>query len=226
MRNIGMIVAVEIDAVLKEYGEPIKVIEESGYLIHHYKLNDNNLYVIHSGAGEIAAAMTTQFLITQFKTDLIVNFGVVGGLNKKMSLSKTCIVENIVHYDFDTSDVDNCEPCRYLDYPSIFIPTTEKLVKKATAIAPTLQRVICASGDKFIADENKKMALNKLYKADICEMEAAGIVLTCNKNDVPCILIKTVSDVVSGGVEEFKKSFDESARICIDITNQIISSLF
>jgi len=225
MRNIGMIVAVEIEAVLKEYGEPIRVIEESGYLIYQYKLDDNNLYVIHSGAGEIAAAMTTQFLITKLNTDLIVNFGVAGGLNGKMKLSKTCIVEKIVHYDFDTSEADNCEPCRYLDYPSIFIPTTKELVKKATTIIPTLSSVICASGDKFIADENKKIELNKLYNADICEMEAAGIVLTCNKNDVPCILIKTVSDAVSGGVEEFKKSFDESARICIDITNQIVSNI-
>ena len=32
-----------------------------------------------------------------------------------------------------------------------------------------------------------------------CEMEAAGIVLTSNRNRVPCLLIKIVSDSVSGG---------------------------
>ena len=55
-------------------------------------------------------------------------------------------------------------------------------------------------------------------------MEAAGIVLTCNRNKVPCLLIKTVSDSISGGAEEFFYAVDESARVCMEITHKIISS--
>ena len=50
--------------------------------------------------------MTTQFLISKFDVDLIVNFGVVGGLTPEMELAKTCIVESVIHYDFDTSEAD------------------------------------------------------------------------------------------------------------------------
>jgi len=53
-------------------------------------------------------------------------------------------------------------------------------------------------------------------------MEAAGIVLTCNKNKIPCLLIKTVSDSITSGVSEFKNQINESARICIEITNKIL----
>ncbi|MGL5558118.1 MAG: 5'-methylthioadenosine/S-adenosylhomocysteine nucleosidase [Paraclostridium dentum] len=224
MKNIGMIVAVEIDAVLNEFGTPIQELKFTGYSVYQYKLGKHNLFVIHSGAGEIAAAMTTQFLISKFNVDLIVNFGVVGGLTYEMKLARTCIVESVVHYDFDTSEADGCEIGRYLEYPNIHIPATKEIVSKAIEIEPTLKKVICASGDKFIAKKDRKEELHNIYKAEICEMEAAGIILTCNKNKIPCLLIKTVSDSITGGVNEFKNSINESARICIEITNKILSN--
>ena len=53
---------------------------------------------------------------------------------------------------------------------------------------------------------------------------AAGIILTCNKNKIPCLLIKTVSDSIAGGTIEFKNAINESARICMEITNKIINN--
>lgn len=223
MKNIGMIVAVEIEAVLNKYGEPSEL-KYPGFKIYEYKIEDKNLYVIHSGAGEIAAAMATQFLISQLQVEFIVNFGVVGGLTEEMSLARTCVVESVVHYDFDTTDADDTEVGRYLQYPSVYIPTTKEVLDKALIIEPELKSVICASADKFIGSEEKKRELHNRFKADICEMEAAGIVLTCNRNKVPCLLIKTVSDSISGGAEEFFSAVNESARICMEITHKIIST--
>lgn len=219
-----MIVAVEIEAVLNKFGIPIQELKFAGHVVYQYKLGEQELFVIHSGAGEIAAAMATQFLISQFNVDLIVNFGVVGGLTHEMALARTCIVESVVHYDFDTSEADGCEVGRYLDYPSVYISTTKEILDKALEIEPSLKKVICASGDKFIGKKEKKEELHNTYKADICEMEAAAIVLTCNKNKIPCLLIKTVSDSISGGASEFRSAVNESARICLEITNKIMNS--
>lgn len=223
MKNIGMIVAVEIEAVLNKYGKPSEL-KYPGFKIYEYKIEDKNLYVIHSGAGEIAAAMATQFLISQLQVEFIVNFGVVGGLTEEMSLARTCVVESVVHYDFDTTDADDTEIGRYLQYPSVYIPTTKEVLEKALIIESDLKPVICASADKFVGSEEKKRELHNRFKADICEMEAAGIVLTCNRNKVPCLLIKTVSDSISGGAEEFFSAVNESARICMEITHKIIST--
>ncbi len=223
MKNIGMIVAVEIEAVLNKYGKPSEL-KYPGFNVYQYEIEDKNLYVIHSGAGEIAAAMATQFLISQLKVEFIVNFGVVGGLTEEMALARTCIVESVIHYDFDTSDADGTDIGRYLEYPSVYIPTTKGILDKALTIEPALKSVICASADKFVGSEEKKRELHTKFKADICEMEAAGIVLTCNRNKVPCILIKTVSDSISGGAEEFFSAVNESARVCMEITHKIISS--
>jgi adenosylhomocysteine nucleosidase len=189
MKNIGMIVAIEIDAVMDKFGMPVQELQFTGYTVFQYKLGEHNLFVISSGVGQIAAAMATQFLISKLNVDFIVNFGVVGGLTQEMTLTKTCIVESVVHYDFDTSDIYDCCVGRYPDYPSVYIPTTKEIVDKAIEIEPTLKKVICASGDKFISSKEKKEGLHDMFNADICEMEAAGVVLTCNRNKVPCMLI-------------------------------------
>lgn len=225
MKRIGMIVAVEIKAVLDKYGSALEEKNVAGYRVLEYKTPDYELVILNCGAGEIAAAAGTQYLISAYNVDMIVNFGVVGGLTEEMGKTKTAIVEKIVHYDFDTSAIDHCEVGRYVQYPDVYIPVDAYLFNKAREMYPELKPVICASADKFVADPEAKRALNRQYGAEICEMEAAGIALTCDRNHVPCLMIKVVSDGITGGAEEFSQTIDEAAAICIEIVNEVIGAL-
>lgn len=225
--KIGMIVAVsdEINAMLIEMGEPIDMITSDGFDIRRYSVGGNDLYVAKSGAGEIYAAAATQLLISKYGAELIVNFGICGGLTPEMSLCRTCVVEKTVHYDYDASAVDGVEQCRYLDLPDIYIPASARLVELAVSVMPELERVICASADKFVADPEKKKELHERFGASICEMESAGILLTANRCGVPALLIKAVSDSVSGGAEEFERMACESARACVRTMMAVIDSI-
>lgn len=225
MKRIGMLVAVEIESVLSRYGTPGETKHYPGYTIFTYENEGYTLFVLNSGAGQVAAAAGVQFLISELKVELIVNFGVVGGLTPEMAQTSTCVVERVVHYEFDTSPIDNCEVGRYLDYPDIYLPATPELVKKAQEIFPELTPVTCASGDKFVDSAEAKTALHEQFGADICEMEAAAVVLTCNRNRIPCLLIKTVSDGLTGGAEEFTTGLLRTSDICLQITDRIIKEL-
>ena len=225
MKNIGMIVAVEMDTVLSRYGRAAEVERRGGFEVHRYENEDYTLNIVNSGAGEIAAAAATELLIAAYGAELIVNFGVVGGLSEDRALARTVVVESVVHYDFDTSAWDGCEPGRYLAYPTPFIPTTPELVCRALELYPELKKVVCASADKFVGSAEGKRELRERFCADICEMEAAGVVLTCGRAGVPCLIVKTVSDGISGGAEEFSKELTRSAEICLSITDEIIRAL-
>lgn len=225
MKNIGMVVAVEMDAVLSRYGAPSEKRRVAGFEVYTYTGADYIIYALNSGAGEIAAAAATQLLISVFHADLILNFGVVGGLTEEMAKARTCVVESVVHYDFDTSEAGWAEPARYLDYPTAYIPASAALVERALSIEPRLKKVICASADKFVGKAERKRELHALYGAEICEMEAAGIVLTCNRSGVPCLLIKTVSDGIEGGAEEFNAELQRSAALCLAVADKIIREL-
>ena len=192
MKTIGMLVAVEMGAVLSRYGTARAVEKRHGFEVHTYDMDGYTLHVIHSGAGEIAAAAATELLIDRYGVELLVNFGVVGGLTAEMAQTKTCVVERVVHYDFDSSAFDSTVPGQYIEYASPYLPLNAELIERAVAIAPELKRVTCASADKFVDGQEAKSALHERWGADICEMEAAAIVLTCDRAGIPCLLIKTL----------------------------------
>ncbi|MBQ1270719.1 MAG: 5'-methylthioadenosine/S-adenosylhomocysteine nucleosidase [Clostridia bacterium] len=225
MKKIGMLVAVEIGSVLSKYGKASEEIEKFGFKVYKYEMPQYELYVVHSGAGEIAAAAATQLLIAVYGVEAVVNFGVVGGLTEDMKLSKTVVVEKVVHYDFDVSAIDHVEVGRYTSYPEVYIPLNKGLIEMALQVEPSLKRVACASADKFVDGRENKSRIAQQFGADICEMELAAIVLTCDRSGIPCLAIKTVSDAIDGGAEEFGRTVNEAADVCLRITDKIIANM-
>ena len=224
-RKIGVVVAIEVDAILEKYGEPSQTLIKRGHTVHIYENEDFTMYVLDSGAGEIASSAGTQFLISEFCVELIINFGVVGALTEEMTTAELCVVEKVIHYDLDTEGWLNLPRGQYPDQPSAYVPADAALLNKAIEINPSLKKVICASADKFVDAADTKRELHEKYGADICEMEAAGIALTCARNDVPCLLIKAVSDSLTGGGAEFMTELKRVSAICFDTTDKIIKSL-
>lgn len=225
--KIGMIVAIpeEIDALFRTCGSPIGTDTAPGYTVYCYSIEGHTVYVAGSGAGEIAASSTTQYLITKYGAELIVNFGVCGGLTADMGLQRTVVVEKAVHYDYDASPFDGSAPGQYLIYPDVYIPADQELLRMACESEPTLKPVICASGDKFVENPAFKAQLHTQFGAEICEMEAAGILLTTNRNQVPALLIKGVSDSVDGDSAEFARMVHESAEVCVRVLINALSKL-
>ena len=227
MKKIGMIVAVlqEIDALFQQLGAPLDTHSPVGYEVHRYLVSGNEIYVVPSGAGELAAAASTQLLISTYQVDLIVNFGVCGGLTSDMGLTQSVVVRDVIHYDFDaTAFLGGCIG-QYPGYPTAFIPAPADLVELAIATEPTLKPVICASADKFVEDPAMKQQLYRTFGAEICEMEAAGILLTANRCHVPALLIKAVSDSVTGDAGQFERMVHAAASTCLKVLLRILETL-
>ena len=227
IKKIGMVVAIEreLRAVLKKYEGLVEVKKAGGFNVFSVELDDRILYVTHHGAGEIRAAAAVQMLISEYHVDMIVNHGVVGALVDRLKSAHTCVVEKVVHYDFDTSASDGCEVGRYIEYDDLYIHTTPEYVKMACSYDESIIPVTCASGDKFIADESKKRELAEQFGAEICDMESAGVALVCYMNNVPNLLIKTVADSIEGGAEECQETVVEAAEICFDLVDKIVREI-
>ena len=224
-RKIGLLVAVEMESVFARYGTPGKTEHRSGFDVFQYENESYVLHVIHSGIGEIAAAAAAQLLIDRYEVEMIVNFGVVGGLTEEMALTKTCVVTQVVHYDFDISGIDPLLPAQYPGLADIYLPADSALIEKACAVCPELKQVTCASADKFVGNQADKERLHRLYGADICEMESAAVLLTCRRCEIPCLMIKAVSDGLTGGGEEYSEALQGCADLCLSVTDRIIREL-
>ena len=221
---IGMIVAMpdELAGLLSECGKPLGIVKMPGYEVMEFQIGENTVYVAGSGAGEIAAAATTQMLISMFKAEAVVNFGVVGGLTPDMGLCTAVVVEKVVHYDYDASAFYSVVPAQYPGEDGIYIHADEKLLNLALGAVPELRTVTCASADKFVEGKEAKNALHEKYGADICEMEAAGIILTCKRCGVPALFIKAVSDGVEGGAKEFSEMIKEAGTVCVKALMKVL----
>lgn len=196
-----------------------------GFAAHRYGLYGHEVWAVESGVGEIRAAAATQALICEFRPDAILNLGVCGGLDERIPLAQPLIVSNVIHYDFDISGVDGCEPAKYEWYPSVHIPANLDIVYAASGANPGILRVTCASGDKFLDRPGDKRSLHHRFEtAQICEMEAAGVLLTANLANMPALLIKAVSDGVTGGAEEYRRTLRPAMESCIDaLENYLIA---
>lgn len=223
MRKIGLIVAVEGDALRQKYGDGYDLHDSYGTVL--YQTAKTQVYALLSGAGEIFAASATQYLIDRYEVAAVLNYGVVGGCREDLLANEPCIVERVVHWQYDLSDVDGVPAGRYMEYPSRWLQTDEALCEAASEAFPNLRRVCCASGDKFMGRAEDKMHLNSEFDADVCDMEAAAILLTCDRNHIPCLMIKTVADSVRGGASEYWEEKGRTAMTCLDIVDKLIDEM-
>lgn len=224
-KKIGMVIAVEFEPFKEGFGNPQKVIKDKGFETAIYEKENYTLYVTKSGVGEVFGAITTQYLIDVFEVEMILNYGVVGALNEKLSHSLICLVKEVVDYRFDVSKIDNCPIGIHEEYKVRNIETNKILRKKALESEPSLIEVRCASGDKFVEPSLEKEEISKEFGADICEMEAAGILLTSNRNGIPSLFIKVVADTLFGGSGEYIEKSKQAAKECTKILDHVMSNI-
>ena len=64
--------------------------------------------------------------------------------------------------------------------------------------------------------------MGERFNADVCDMESAAIVLICDQNSIPNLLIKTVADSIQGGAEEFVACAEKAATACLSVVDRIM----
>lgn len=222
--NIGILVAVEFDAFYNIYKEPIEKYKHGSFEVLKYHIHDKDVFVCPSSAGQIRAAIAMTLLLDVYKCNTIINYGVVGALNNR-EVEQLTVVESVIHYEWDTSDLDDVKKGQYEIFDDVAIKTTESLVDLAIKINPHLKKVKLASGDKFVSGFEAKSKLAKDWDSDIVDMEGAAIALACHLYQADFVMIKAVSDALTEGGAEFIDNFERVSKVAVGIIDDIIKAL-
>lgn len=222
--TIGIFTAMEKEATSFLQADIAK--EQIGaFVFYSFKLGAHDAVLCcPPSVGEIAASAACQLLITKYNVDCILNFGVVGALTPKMSVQSFVYVKDVVHYDMDTSVVDGFPIGKYSCFDDVAVKCDEVLIAKAMQVNK-LPAVRCASADKFVGDTDSKTALNLNFGAEICDMESAGILFTCRFNNVPCLLVKCISDSLTDGYAEYCQNVHSACKGFFTFAEQLANSL-
>ncbi len=227
MKKFGMVIAIgrEVKGVLEAFGK-VEKIGEVPFDTYLVRRENAELFVAVSGMGEISSASATQFLISKYGVGAIFNFGFVGSLVGYLKCKEVVACEKVVHYEIDTSAIDNVKVGHYDENPDPYFYFDKKLLDVVKKSFPALKLVRLASGDKFISSSEVKNKLISDFDAEICDMEGAGVCIVANKNAVPAISIKIVSDNAD---EESPVSFaeiaNEGTRDCAKIIVDVIDKV-
>lgn len=223
--KIGIVIAVSRE--LKSFLESEYVVEtvEIDYrTVYKTRVNNNEIYAIQSGCGEIDASIASQYLITKYNVEVILNYGVAGALIRDIEVSDLFVVRGAINHDLDTTAIDDVLPHQYCDLDTVEIPLDKEMMALAKSIKPDLKECLVASGDRFIEDVNDKKYLASLGCA-ICDMEIAGIARTCLLNNVKCLSIKCISDTYDGDGSMFDENIKNSSNKAFNLLNKIIQTL-
>ena len=213
MKKIGIVFATmeEYLPIGELFGKREKEESIGIFRIFSHSFKDRKVIVIVSSVGEIRAAAATQLLITKFGVECILNFGLCGGLTIKQKGADIVLVDGVIHTDYDVTINDEYVLGQVMGFNEPIIKTDRALLQKAKKIS-AFPEVICASADKFVDKKEARIALNKKFGADICEMEAAGILITAINNGIPSLHVKAISDTIEGEGAEFGVLQEQASR--------------
>lgn len=148
----------------------------------------DRLYV--SGVGKVNAAAATQLAIDGGASE-IWNAGVAGSFSPELRVGTCVVVDRAVEYDFDLSEVNGTGV-------GVHDERSTPYFECATDFARRLPRATLATGDRF-GDGDADMATLSGLGAAVRDMEGAAVAHVCERNGVPCRIVKAVSDVHGEG---------------------------
>ena len=162
-------------------------------------LYGQDVVVVLSRIGKVAAATTATALIERFGVQRIVFTGVAGGLGPGVQVGHVVVADSFLQHDMDASpifprhEVQLYGLSRFPTDPAL----TQLLADAARQALPgvPLHRGLVLSGDRFVSTTAECRALQAaLPEALAVEMEGAAIAQVCHDYGVPFAAVRTVSD--------------------------------
>ena len=144
----------------------------------------------HGGWGKISAASTAQYVIDQYRPDLLVNLGTCGGFQGRIEQGIVILVEKTIIYDIVEQMSDAEE--------AIVNYSTKLDLDWLPRITPSpVSRGLLVSADRDIMVEDIPSLVEK-YDAVAADWESGAIAWVANKNHQRLLILRGVSDLVGG----------------------------
>lgn len=197
---IGIIGAMEIEvetilAEMKNRGTE----HFSGLSFTVGELSGVSCVVARCNPGKVNAACCAQTMIMKYSPCAVINVGVAGGVSRDVKIGDLVLANGVVQHDMDTTHLGDA-PGYLSGIGLVQLPTSESInqaLKEAAGelgLSGKLHFGIVATGDQFIADPAALHRIASQFHACACEMEAGSIAQICKINQIPCAVVRSISD--------------------------------
>lgn len=181
-------------------------------------LNNQNVVVVYSRIGKVAAATTVSTLILEFKITELIFTGVAGGIDSSLKIGDIVLGKSLIQHDMNAqplfpayeipllgkayfdADTDKLELAKtaileLLEQQHLHQVISDKDLNKFNIHQPQLHVGLIGSGDLFFSTNAQKEKLQTNIKNVLCvEMEGAAVAQVCYEFGISFTIIRTISD--------------------------------
>lgn len=188
--------------------------KQASVTFHKGELFGRQVVLCQSGVGKVNAAMTAQILIDRFRIGSLLFTGVAGGVDPALNIGDIVISTECQQHDMDASAAGFKKGEIPFAEKSIF-EADLRLIRLAETYRPEDERVKLVrgkvlSGDQFIADPDYVAYLRRHFQGSCVEMEGAAVAQVCSLNEIPFLIIRSLSDKADRSA---KVNFEEFTRL-------------
>jgi len=182
---------------------------------------------VFCGVCKVNAAIATQLLINKFEVTHIVLTGVAGALNSQLEIGDIVISSEVAYHDVAHGILTEYHPWMQ----DIYFRADVELLSLCENIANSLSipskchigRII--TGEAFIT-HNERESLIEIFNPLCVDMESASVAHTCYVNNIPFIVIRSMSDSADeNGSETFESNIGMAALNSIKLVEGLIKNL-
>ena len=179
--------------------------------------------------GKVNAARVTQILIDNFKIQGIINVGSAGSCNDELEIGDIVIGKKLVQHDFDITAFGHekgfiSNVGQFVESNKALISQIEEIIENIKVKDFNIKIGTIASGDIFCTELKMKEKIKEKFNADCIEMEGSAIAQVCKLDNIPFLVIRSISDKPNGQNEiTFDKFLEKASRRCAYIINEFFT---
>jgi len=213
---------------LLEYFTDVKVNDFANNKYYEAKLGDLDVVIAYSKIGKVFSTLTATTMIEKFGCDTLLFSGVAGGINPKLKIGDLIVANRLTQHDLDITAFGH--PYGFVPGGAVFVDTDDRLKNLALKVAKEndikLLEGTIATGDQFVANEQRKEFISTEFKADALEMEGASVAVVCDALNVPCLILRAISDTADMDAGfNFDEFLETSAKRSAEFLVKIIKEL-
>jgi adenosylhomocysteine nucleosidase len=176
---------------------------KAGITFYKGRLFERDVVLGKCGVGKVNAAVCTQTLIDTFQVDTVLFTGVAGAVHPQLTIGDIVIGSDCMYHDMDAralgfalGEIPFSRQSRFVADPQLVASAS----KVARMLYPELRVEVgrILSGDQFIADRAKVAQLWTELGGACTEMEGAAVAHVCVMNELPFVIIRSMSDQADG----------------------------
>jgi adenosylhomocysteine/aminodeoxyfutalosine nucleosidase len=167
-----------------------------------------DLVIAYSKIGKVFSTLTATTMIEHFGAEKLLFSGVAGAISPALKVGDLVVATKLSQHDLDITAFGHT--FGYVPEGSVYVEADKELIELSKIVAQEMSKNVkegvIATGDQFVANEERKNWIGTTFNADALEMEGASVAVVCDALNIPFFILRAISDAAD---MDASFSFDE-----------------